>query len=85
MDNIFEELNKIYENENIPTLLDIVKCSTIVIVPDVREFTHLDTERIAASFNYDNEIDFEEDYISESTDILKKSISQKNYRKIYSQ
>lgn len=81
MDNIFEELNKIYENENIPTLLDMVKCSTIVIVPDVREFTHLDTERIAASFNYDNEIDFEEDYISESTDILKNPLARKTIEK----
>lgn len=63
MDNVFEELNKLYENEeNLPTLLDIVRCSVPVLTNDVRNFTHEDAERIAAQFNFENDVDFEEDY-----------------------
>lgn len=76
MDNIFEELNKIYENENIPTLLDMVECSTIVIVPDAREFTHLDAERVAQRFNYSNDLD-EEDIDEELESPLKGKNTEK--------
>ena len=81
MDNTFEKLNEIYEDENIPTLLDMVECSTIVIVPDVREFTHDDAIRIAQRFDYDDEIDFEEDYVNESEDILKSPLDGKTTEK----
>lgn len=65
MDNVFEELNKLYEDTaNYPTLLDVIRCSTVVIVNDVREFTHADAERVAARYNYDDEVDFEEEYDS---------------------
>ena len=61
MDNVFEELDMIYDNnENLPTLLDIVKCSVPVLTNDVRNFTREDAERIATRFNFDNEVDFEE-------------------------
>lgn len=65
MDNVSEELNKIYEDStnDYPTLLDLIRCSTIVaIVNDVREFTHAEAEDLAAQFNYADEVDFEEDY-----------------------
>ena len=63
-DNVFEELDKIYESPDreLPTLLDIVRCSLAVITNDVRVFTHADAEKIAAQFNYDDDVDFEEDY-----------------------
>lgn len=63
-DNVFEELNRLYEGEEkgLPTLLDIVRCSVPVITNDVREFTHEDAKRIAARFNFEDEIDFEEEY-----------------------
>ena len=65
MDNVFEELNKLYEDATkYPTLLDVVRCSTVVIVNDAREFTHADAERVAARFNYDDEVDFEDEYDS---------------------
>ena len=69
MDNVFEELDKLYEGKekNLPTLLDIVRCSVPVIVNDVRDFTHADAEQIAARYNFDNEVDFEE-YFDESLD-----------------
>ena len=69
MDNVFEELNNLYEEDNnLPTLLDIVRCSTImVIADDVRNFTHSDAEKIAAQFNYADEVDFDE-YFDESLD-----------------
>lgn len=62
MDNVFEELNKIYEGDdsNLPTLLDIVRCSVPVITNDVREFTHEDAERVATRFNFVDDVDFEE-------------------------
>ena len=63
MDNVFEELNNLYEEDsNLPTLLDIVRCSVPVITDDVRNFTHEDAKRIAARFNFENDIDFEEEY-----------------------
>ena len=64
--NVFDELDKLYEeaDKNLPTLLDIVRCSVPVIVNDVRDFTHADAERIAARFNFDNEVDFDEEYDS---------------------
>ena len=66
MDNVFEELDKLYEGDenNLPTLLDIVRCSVPVLTNDVRVFTHEDAQRIAARFNFDDEVDFEE-YIEE--------------------
>ena len=69
--NIFEELNKLYENnENLPTLLDIVKCSVPVLTNDVRNFTREDAERIATRFNFVDDVDFEEyfdDSLKEAT------------------
>ena len=60
--NIFEELDKLYEgdNSNLPTLLDILSCSVPVITNDVREFTHEDAEKVAARFNFVDDVDFEE-------------------------
>ena len=63
--NVFEELDKLYEEDSneYPTLLDLIRCSTVVaIVNDVREFTHAEAEDLAAQFNYSDEVDFEEDY-----------------------
>ena len=64
MNKIFEELNSLYEeaDNGLPTLLDIVWCSTAVITNDVREFTHADAEKIATRFNFDNDVDFEESF-----------------------
>lgn len=66
MSNVFEELNKLYEDasENLPSLLDIVRCSTVVVVDDARNFTHDEAEQIAAQFNYEDDVDFEEEYDS---------------------
>jgi hypothetical protein len=60
MNKVFEELDKLYKAAEYPTLLDIVRCSLAVITDDVRSFTHEDAEKIAARFNFDNEVDFEE-------------------------
>lgn len=64
MNSVFEELDKLYEENNeYPTLLDLIRCSTIIaIVDDVHDFTHADAESLAAQFNYEDEVDFEEDY-----------------------
>ena len=64
MNDVFDELNRLYEEDtsNYPTLLDIVRCSTVVIVNDAREFTHEDAEKVAARFNYDGDVDFEDEY-----------------------
>lgn len=61
MADVFEELNKLYEKaEELPSLLDVVRCSTVVLVNDARSFSHEEAEKVAAKFNYDEDID--EDY-----------------------
>ena len=64
MDNVFEELDRLYEGntQDLPTLLDIVRCSVPVLTNDVRNFTREDAEKVASYFNFDDEVDFEEDY-----------------------
>lgn len=70
------QLDEICKNENILTILDIVECSTVVIVQDVRNFTNNDAIKIAQKFNYSNDIedeDIDEDFASP---IAEKSIKK---------
>lgn len=82
------QLDEICKNENILNILDIVECSTVVIVQDVRNFTNNDAIKIAQKFNYSNDIedeDIDEDFalpISEKS-IKKFVIDKDDVKKFY--
>lgn len=69
---IYEELDRLYEQTNKVSVADLVEMSTIVIVPDVKDFTHRDAEIVAQRFNYDEEDTFLEDLIDPDPEFVEK-------------
>ena len=49
-DKAIRDQSEVVEEDlsGLPTLLDIIKNSTVVVVPDAREFTHEDAKEVLA-------------------------------------